>query len=75
MKVSAKKIKTPVGYFPAPMSPAFKGQLEKCKTNEDLFNLVEEKGFINPDAFNEVDSRGLYQEYQQWKRNPETIKS
>lgn len=43
--------------------------MTKCKTNEDLFNLVEEKGFINPDAFTELNASGLYEEYQEWKKN------
>lgn len=67
MKPVAKTIKTPVGYFPAPFSPAFASKLEQCNSNEDLFALVEEKGFINPDAFNEVNARGLYFEYKKWK--------
>ena len=67
MKAKSKFVKTPVGKFPFPMNPAFSGTLEKCKTNEDLFKLVQENGFINPDAFTELNARGLYFEYKKWK--------
>lgn len=69
MKLVAKSIKTPVGYFASPMNPGFTKTLEKCETNEDLFALVEENGFINPDAFNEINARGLYFDYKKWKES------
>lgn len=50
------------------MNPAFSKTLENCKTDEDLFKLVEKNGFINPDAFTELNARGLYHKYQEWKR-------
>lgn len=67
MESKAKKVQTPVGNFPFPMNPAFTKHLDKCKNNEDLFNLVEENGFINPDAFTELSARHLVQEYRNWK--------
>lgn len=67
MKLQAKSIKTPAGYFPAPINPAFTNQLESCQTNEDVFKLVEQDGFINPDAFNEVNKRRFYPDYCKWK--------
>ena len=66
-------METPYGYFPAPMSPAFTTALAKCEKDEDLFALVEENGFINPDAFNEVNARGLYFKYKEWKTSKSTI--
>lgn len=69
MKAKAKIVKTPAGNFPFPMNPGFKKTLEKCSTNEDLFKLVEDNGFINPDAFTELNARGLYYDYQQWKKD------
>lgn len=68
MEAKAKYVKTPVGKFPFPMNPAFSKTLENCKTDEDLFKLVEKNGFINPDAFTELNARGLYHKYQEWKR-------
>ena len=69
MKAKAKYVETPVGKFPFPMNPAFSEILENCKTDEDLFKLVEnENGFTNPDAFTELNARGLYHKYQEWKR-------
>lgn len=68
MKPIQKTAPTPIGNIPAPMSPRFEKDLEKCETNEDLFEIVEDNGFINPDAFNEVCARGLYIDYQQWKK-------
>ena len=44
-------------------------EYELGKTDEDLFKLVEENGFINPDAFTELNARGLYNKYQDWKKN------
>ncbi len=69
MKTKAKKIKTPLGFFPAPLSPGFKKQIESFTTNEELFAIVEHNGFINPDAFNEVLARDLYPEYIKYKEN------
>jgi hypothetical protein len=69
MKPTATHVKTPVGPFPYPMAPGFAKQLEACKTNEDLFALVEENGFINPDAFTELIAMGLTSEYKKWKSN------
>ena len=69
MKAKAKFIKTPVGPFSFPMNPGFTKVLESCQTNEDLFKLVEPRGFINPDAFAELEARGLYHEYKNWKAN------
>ena len=68
MKPVAKYVKTPVGRFPFPMNPGFKNTLNRCESNEDLFKLVEENGFINPDAFTELNARGLYFEYKKWKQ-------
>jgi len=68
MKAQAKVVKTPVGDIPWPMNPAFSKTLENCKNDEDLFNLVEENGFINPDAFTEVLARGLSCKYKGWKK-------
>ncbi|MFW6350759.1 MAG: hypothetical protein ACOC2E_00090 [Bacteroidota bacterium] len=69
MYPTAQFIKTLAGTLPAPLDPAFKTILAQCQTNEDLFKLVEptNSNFINPDAFNEVDNRGLLGEYIQWK--------
>jgi hypothetical protein len=69
MKAKAQHVKTPVGNFPFPMNPAFSKTLENCTTDEDLFELVEENGFINPDAFTELNARGLYQKYREWRAN------
>ena len=69
MKPKAKVVKTPVGLFPFPMNPAFKDRLKACKTNEDLFQLIEENGFINPDAFAELQARNLVAEYADWKES------
>ena len=68
MELVAKTIDTPVGVYPAPLNPAFFKELKKCKTNEDLFKLVEPNGFINPDALNEVKARELLGEYQDWRK-------
>ncbi|MEE9451047.1 MAG: hypothetical protein V3V72_13440 [Ignavibacteriaceae bacterium] len=72
MKAQTKAVKTPVGLFPFPMNPGFTKQLGNCVTNEDLFKLVEENGFINPDAFTELNSRNLYYEYKNWKQSKTT---
>ena len=70
MEQKAKKVSTPIGDFKFPMNPAFTKQLEGCKTIEDLFELCEKNGFINPDAFAEICARGLTVEYKQWKERP-----
>jgi len=67
MKPKAKYVDTPVGSFSFPMNPRFLNKLDACKTNENLFMLVEHKGFINPDAFTEIVARGLGNEYKKWK--------
>ena len=67
MKPKAKYVQTPVGNFTFPMNPGFSKTLQNCKTNEDLFELIEPNGFINPDAFTELNARGLYHEYKKWK--------
>jgi hypothetical protein len=69
MKPKAKKIKTPLGFFPAPLNPGFKKQIESFTSNEELFQIVEVNGFINPDAFNEIIARDLYPEYIKFKNN------
>nr|BDD48405.1 hypothetical protein 10 [Balneolaceae bacterium] len=70
MKVKAQTARTPVGAYPAPLDPNFHKQMEECETKEDLFALIiSDKGFVCPDALNEVVARGLYQEYQKWKAN------
>jgi len=69
MKIKAKFIITPVGFFPAPLHPAFPDELANCETNIDLFELVEQNGFVNPDALNEVEIRNLYPEYVDWKKS------
>ena len=67
MELVAKTIKTPVGAYPAPLDPYFVTVLAACQNDEDLFQLVETKqGFINPDALNEVEARGLYADYCKW---------
>jgi hypothetical protein len=63
-----KHTATPYGKFKGPLSPSWSSELEKCKSEEDLFALVMPTGFINPDAFNEVQARGLYPKYCEWKR-------
>lgn len=68
MKIRANHIETPIGFLPAPLSPDFPRVLGECKTNEDLFKLLESKrGFVNPDVFAEIEARGLYQEYKKWR--------
>ena len=68
MKLKAKTIWTPCGTMSAPFNPNFGKILENCKTNEDLFALVDVNGFIDSDALNEVCARDLYNDYQNWKR-------
>ncbi len=68
MKAKSKTIKTPIGLFSFPMNPGFTQILDNCKSDEDLFKLVEKNGFINPDAFTELNARGLYNEYKKWKQ-------
>ena len=67
MKAKSKTIKTPIGLLKYPMNPGFTQILDNCKSDEDLFKLVEKNGFINPDAFTELNARGLYFEYKKWK--------
>jgi hypothetical protein len=67
MEVIAKTIKTPVGIFNAPLNPGFKETMAELNTEEDLFALVDVGGFICPDAFNEVLSRGIFDKYKAWK--------
>lgn len=70
MKQKAKFIDTPLGRAPAPMYPLFGNELAKCKSNEDLFSLVEKPSnwrFANPDAWAEVEARGLTSEYRSWR--------
>jgi len=59
MKLKAKLIDTPVGQYKAPLNPHFEEILSICKNELDLFKLVEYKGFIDPDAFNEIVTRNL----------------
>lgn len=73
MEVKAKSIDTPIGRLRGPMSPGFAAELAKCNTNEELFELVEHNGFINPDAINEVWARRLGYEYAQWKSKTKHI--
>lgn len=69
MKIQAKKIRTPIGILEAPLSPNFHNELAKCETNEDLFKMAESKwGHINPDVFNEIETRGLLDEYIAWTK-------
>lgn len=68
MEAKSKFVETPVGKFSFPMNPAFSKILENCETDEDLFKLVKENGFINPDAFTEVNARGLWYKYKEWER-------
>ena len=67
MKPKAKVVQTPFGSMPFPLSPRFLDALSKCQTNEDLFSIVEENGFINPDAFAELSARHLVNDYEKWK--------
>jgi len=67
MKIKGKIIKTPVGEYQSPLNPHFKEILSNCNTVEDLFNIVEYQGFIDPDAFNELIVRGLCSQYKEWK--------
>lgn len=71
MELISKTIKTPLGLFKAPLHPLFESELNKCKNNEDLFKMVESSqwGHINPDAWNEVEKRGLVKEYKNWSKN------
>ena len=73
MDAKAKTVETPIGDFPFPMDPAFTDHLANCKTDEDLFKLVECNGFINPDAFTEINARGLYFKYKKWKEEEDRI--
>lgn len=60
MNKSGAVIQTPVGIMPFPMNPGHSKKVEKYKTNEDLFSLVEVNGFIDPDALNTIVNKGLY---------------
>ena len=72
METLSEYINTPIGKITH--APGFKKTMESLKTKEDLFSIVEEKGFVNPDAFAEIECRGLYVEYLQWKRaNPKPV--
>ena len=68
MKPVAEYSSTPIGIFKFPLNSAFLELLDKCETDEDLFKLVEPNGFIDPDAFTELDARGLVSEYEIWKK-------
>jgi hypothetical protein len=59
---------TPYAIYKGPLSPSWRSDLAKCKSEEDLFALVMPIGFINPDALNEVRARKLYRKYCEWKR-------
>lgn len=69
MKPYATRIDTPIGRIEAPLDPCFATDLHRCKTNVDLFLLVERGGYIYPDALNEIMVRGLYNNYLQWKES------
>jgi len=67
MKSLAKDIDTSIDKLSFSLNPRFKDKLEKCETKEDLFRLVEENGFVCPDALREVEIRGWYKEYRAWR--------
>ena len=73
MEAKSKHVETPIGNYPFPMNPLFTETLKNCQTDEDLFKLVEPNGFINPDAFTEIQSRGLYFKYKEWKKNNDLL--
>ncbi len=77
MEVLSKTIETPLGVLKAPLHPKFSDDLKKCDTNQDLFRLVESSpwGHINPDAWNEVEKRGLVGEYKKWRDSIEVNKT
>ncbi len=56
--------------MPAPMRPGFAGELAGCESSEDLYSLVEQGPFVDPDALNEVMARGLYADYAEWRQRP-----
>lgn len=64
-----KKTETPIGNLAGPISPAWQWELIECESREDLYQKVDESGFINPDALNEVVARSLYSEYQPYKES------
>lgn len=69
MTMVAETVWTPFGFFKAPLDPSWPRKLARCHSNEDLFCLVITKGLVDPDALNEVQARGLYEQYLAW-RNP-----
>lgn len=72
--MKATTISTPVGTMKAPLHPRWEDKLEKCTSNVELFELVEPvKGFIDPDAINEVDARGLLEECKEWHSKHKTF--
>ena len=56
-----------VGTFAVPAHEQRK--LDEC-TDQQLFEACEPQGFIDPFVFGEINLRGLYHEYIQWK-NPD----
>lgn len=68
MKCTAKVMETPIGQIAAPASPQGPKILAPIKTKEDLFALVRNDGFVNPDALTEVCARRWYGEYLAWIR-------
>lgn len=68
MNTAQTFVKTPVGIFRGPLSPKFEDRLKDCRSDEDLFSLVDCRGFIDPDALNEVLARNLYPEYKKWQK-------
>jgi hypothetical protein len=65
-RVRARTIRTLFGTFDAPFHPSFAKKLSRCRCNADLFRLVCPRNFVDPDALNEVQSRGLMLEYTEW---------
>jgi len=68
-KTPSQFIETPVGlrYH----RPGWTETLAKCETDEDLFALVRQNNFIDPDALSEVLHRGLYWDYEEWVHRDE----
>jgi len=64
--VVAKTIRTPVGRLKAPLHPLFAKRLSGCTCNADLFALVCPRNYVDPDALNEVEARGLMGAYAEW---------
>ena len=67
MKPTAISIHTPVGRIDAPYHPDFVDKLARCRTKFDLFRLAERSAENEPDAFNEILARGLYDDYIVWR--------